>query len=469
VREERLFLQLVPALLAVSLLAAAGAFFTVKYAGAGAALPPIFDADPRTNRSLYLVNFYVPHGLYALALGGCLFFRGFLVRGFCLLIAFAAAVVAGYVLEDFFTIKFCLYGAFTIIVSSAFSFPRNVWITAGAVILFEVFLFYPGLFGGPAAAPGSRSPAWGFMLPVYLFPLCVLSMSIRHLTERYKNSEAMVAHLNLVGAQLTLFNHRLQEYVKNSGEEAVKQDRLRFTRDLHDACGYVFTNIIAITDAAMSFADMEPGRRQDTFQLVQNQAREGLQRTRETLHMIRELQDPIPGSIDTLFKMKSIFEEVTGIRVEIESGNMRQDYGPAVNRVLTRIVQEAFTNSVRHGKASLIQIHFWEFPAGAGSFAAFKASPACEQRGTAAKLQGNLRGKSPAVLTMTVSDNGAGARQVVKGIGLAGMEERLVGVGGTMDILSSGDGGFRLRVKIPLEPAAGQGTPAGPEGTAPDA
>jgi signal transduction histidine kinase len=464
-REERLFLKIVPALVAVSFLAAAWGIFTVKYAGPEVVLPSIFDAAPQVNRTLYLVNFYVPHGVCALALGGCLFFRGFLFRGFCLLIAFAAAVVAGYVLEDFFTIKFCLYGAFVTVISSAFSFPRNIQINGTAILLFEVFLFYPGFFGSPAAVSGSPCPAWGLMLPVYLLPLCVLTMSIRHLTERYKNSEAMIDHLNLVGAQLTLFNHRLQEYVKNSGEAAVKQDRLRFTRDLHDACGYVFTNIIAITDAAMSFADMEPGKRQDTFQLVQNQAREGLQRTRETLHMIRELQDPTPGSIDTLFKMKSIFEEVTGIRVEIESGNMRQDYGPAVNRVLTRIVQEAFTNSVRHGKASLIQIHFWEFPAGetlpgTKSLAAPEAGPAGERRGPAVQLPGDLRNESPGILTMTVSDNGVGARQVVKGIGLAGMEERLVGVGGTMDILSSGDGGFRLRVKIPLGPAAGpEGTP----------
>jgi signal transduction histidine kinase len=435
VNPERLFLKIIPAVIAASFLAAAWGIFTRRYAGPGVVLPPIFDAAPEMNRTLYLINFYVPHALCTFALGGCLFFRGFLFRGFCLLIAFAAAVVAGYVL-DFFTIKFCLYSAFVIVVSSAFFFPRNIIINAAAVVLFEVFLFYPGFFGSPAEGmvPGLRSPAQGLMLLLYLFSLCVLVMSIRYLTEKYKNSEAMVSHLNLVGAQLTLFNHRLQEYVKNSGEEAVKKDRLRFTRDLHDACGYVFTNIIAVTDAAMSFTDMEQGRRQDTFQLIQNQAREGLQRTRETLHMIRELQDPMSGSIDTLFRMKSIFEEVTGIRVEIESGNMRQDYGSAVNRVLTRIVQEAFTNSVRHGKASIIQIHFWEFPADAAAAAG--------------------------ILTMTVSDNGIGTRQVVKGIGLAGMEERLVGVGGTMEVLSSEDGGFRLRVKIPLGPAA-----AGTEGS----
>jgi signal transduction histidine kinase len=104
---------------------------------------------------------------------------------------------------------------------------------------------------------------------------------------------------------------------------------------------------------------------------------------------------------------------------------MRHDYGHAVNTVLTRIVQEAFTNSVRHGQATRIAIQFWEFP---GS------------------------------LSMIVSDNGIGSRNIVKGIGLAGMEERLAAVGGTMEVSSPEDGGFRLKVDIPLvalEPTTG--------------
>ncbi|MDR3191601.1 MAG: histidine kinase, partial [Treponema sp.] len=207
-------------------------------------------------------------------------------------------------------------------------------------------------------------------------------ISVRFLGDKYSDSAATAAHLNRVGAKLLLFNHRLQEYVRSQSEEAVKKDRLRFTSDLHDSCGYVFTNIIAISDAAISCGYMETGKLQGTFQLIRNQAREGLRRTRETLHMIRSLQDPVSGSIDAVYQMKSIFEEVTGIRVEIESGNMRHDYGAAVNTALTRIVQEAFTNSVRHGKATRIVIQFWEFP-------------------------GNL--------TMIVSDNGIGSRRIVKG------------------------------------------------------
>ncbi|GHT77980.1 hypothetical protein FACS1894130_03760 [Spirochaetia bacterium] len=88
-----------------------------------------------------------------------------------------------------------------------------------------------------------------------------------------------------------------------------------------------------------------------------------------------------------------------------------------MDRVITRIVQEAFTNSVRHGQASRIVIDFWEHPNS---------------------------------LAMTVRDNGIGAQQIVKGIGLAGMEERVDQVGGTLEVSSPEDGGFCLKVVIPL-------------------
>jgi signal transduction histidine kinase len=285
---------------------------------------------------------------------------------------------------------------------------------------------------------------------------------LRFFADKYIQEKEVTAHLNLVGTQLVLFNHHLQEMAKTRGEEAVKQDRLRFTRDLHDGCGYAFTNIIAVTDAAVSCGEMDTANSQEILQRIRNLATEGFRETREILHLIRSIQEPYTKSVDTVLELKKIFEEVTDIQVAVEWGNMRQDYGPAVNRVLTRIVQEAFTNSVRHGKANLIQIHFWEFPASAPAGGDSSAGEPAPDGG---------------VLTMTVSDNGIGARQVVKGIGLAGMEERLVSVGGTMDILSSGDLGFRLRVKIPLGPATEQEAPAAgrgilpvePEGTAPDA
>jgi signal transduction histidine kinase len=175
---------------------------------------------------------------------------------------------------------------------------------------------------------------------------------------------------------------------------------------------------------------METQKMHDTFQLIQNQAREGLKKTRETLHMISEIQDPGSLSIETIYEMKSIFEEVTGIKVEIETGNIKLDYGPEINHSLVRIIQEAFTNSVRHGKANRIIIRFWELPG---------ALTSCPKQ--------NVSGRT---LEMLLRDNGIGAQNIVKGIGLAGMEERIASLGGKLEIWPPEDGGFALKVVIPV-------------------
>jgi signal transduction histidine kinase len=411
----RHFGRFVPVLSAAAFFLAAGLMFSLKYADPALDLPLYFDAAESSNRLLFFINFYVPYILCVFAAYGCFFGRGFLLRLFCLLAGFAAAVISGYVLEDILTIKLCLYSAFIIIM--AFSFPKGLAFSLFSAAAFCLLLFHPPFLGaalGPEAFIQPEIPQI-ILLACYLCTLAFFSASIRLLVEKLKNGEETIGHLNLVGTQMLLFNHRLQEYAKNFGEEAVKKDRLRFTSDLHDSCGYVFTNIIAISDAAISCDPMDGARLSETLHLIQGQAREGLKKTRETLHMIREIQDPSSNGVETLYQMKNIFEEVTGINVELEVGNMKWDYGPTVNSIIARIVQEAFTNSIRHGKASRVQIQFWEFPRS---------------------------------LTMTVTDNGIGAKQIVKGIGLAGMEERLAAVGGSLSVSSAN--GFRLKVEIPL-------------------
>ncbi|MDR1174615.1 MAG: hypothetical protein LBK83_03990 [Treponema sp.] len=433
---SRIFCKTIPAVMAGVFLISAGAAFTLKYAGQDAVLPLFFDSGAMMNRLLYYINFYIPLGICFLSLSACLFLSGFYIRGFSLLGAFAFTVIATYVLNDLFTVNLCIYSAYVIVNAAAFKPPKNYIINGVSIPAFALLLFHPRFLGSSQEWIRFFSPHTFqiVILAVYLCCLAAAVSAVRFLAEKYLFSEAKVSHLNLVSTKMLLFNHRLQEYIKNMGEEAVRKDRLRFTSDLHDSCGYVFTNIIAISDAAISCGFMETAKMHETFHLIRNQAREGLKRTRETLHMIRELQDPAMGSIDAIYEMKNIFEEVTGIRVDIESGNMKHDYGSTVNRALTRIIQEAFTNSIRHGQASRILIQFWEFPSN---------------------------------LIMMVSDNGIGVRYIVKGIGLAGMEERLAVLGGSLEVYSPEDGGFRLKVIIPLI-NAGQQLPASEDTEFPD-
>jgi signal transduction histidine kinase len=240
---------------------------------------------------------------------------------------------------------------------------------------------------------------------------------LRFFADKIIQNLETIRHLNMVSKKLVVFNHRLQEQAKQRREDAVKQERFRLTRELHDSCGYVFTNIMLVADAAVSCGSMDTANTQEIFQRIRNLASKGLTETRATLHLIRKIQEPCAKSVETVYELKTIFEEVTGISVEIEWGNIRYEYGPTVNQVLGRIIQEAFTNAIRHGKASRIQIQFWEFPH---------------------------------ELSMTVTDNGVGASFIVKGIGLAGMEERLAAVGGRLELSVPPEGGFCLGITIPL-------------------
>jgi signal transduction histidine kinase len=415
---RRLFCRIIPTVIISVFIVSAAVIFAFKY-GRAQAIPLIFELNAADNRRMFFFNYYIPLFVCFAAVFGCFYGKVFLFRGIFLVMGFASAIIAGYVLDDLLTINICIYSAYVVMAATSFSPPKNYIISGLSILLFAVFLFHPPFMG--QAQAGRRFadyPADRIMpLVLYMTMLAAAMSMIRYLAERYAESNEEVVHLNQVGTKMLLFNHRLQEYIRNYGDEAVRKDRLRFTSDLHDSCGYVFTNIIAITDAAISWSSMDAQKMQDTFQLIQNQAREGLKKTRETLHMIRDIQDPGSGSIETIYEMKSIFEEVTGIKVEVETGNIKFNYGPEVNRSLIRIIQEGFTNSVRHGKANKIIIRFWEFPD---------------------------------ALEMLLRDNGIGAQNIVKGIGIAGMEERLAALGGKLEVSSPEDGGFALKVTIPV-------------------
>ncbi len=58
-------------------------------------------------------------------------------------------------------------------------------------------------------------------------------------------------------------------------------------------------------------------------------------------------------------------------------------------------------------------------------------------------------------MELTVGDDGSGFTfdQAAKGLGIAGMRERALLVGGDMEVASSLDTGTRVRLTVPLEPA----------------
>jgi signal transduction histidine kinase len=155
----------------------------------------------------------------------------------------------------------------------------------------------------------------------------------------------------------------------------------------------------------------------DIILTARKQAQEGLRETRSALRRLRVDKPHNVDSTRNIFKIISIFRKIAGIGIDLNFGNLPHFLARELNVALFRTVQEGLTNSVRHGRATRVRVSFW--------------------------VAGNE-------VLLTIADDGKGALDVVKGLGLTGMEERIGALGGTVHIGVSPMGGFSLSVKVPL-------------------
>jgi signal transduction histidine kinase len=118
------------------------------------------------------------------------------------------------------------------------------------------------------------------------------------------------------------------------------------------------------------------------------------------------------------------FSQRTGIKTQFESNVEGRRFRDIVETNLYRIVQEALTNVARHSKATAVTLAL-------------------------------LTRKEQ--LQLTVHDNGEGLvigkKRAGSGLGLAGMETRARGLGGTLRMESAEGKGLTIEVTCPIEPS----------------
>ncbi len=226
-----------------------------------------------------------------------------------------------------------------------------------------------------------------------------------------------VQSLTTAVSALTDANVAIQSYAGNVESESAGKERQRITRELHDVVGYTLTNIMIMMDACKVLRRRDPAALDDVFAKVRDQAERALQETRETLYRLREVQAHVPEGLRALNHLTRAFTEATGIRAELNAGNVPWSLGPQLDSAILRLAQEALTNAFRHGKADRVRINLWQ-------------------------TQSEIR--------ISIWDNGRGMDAgAVEGIGLTGMRERFAAVGGSIHPHNVADG-FQLDATIPF-------------------
>jgi two-component system, NarL family, sensor histidine kinase UhpB len=217
--------------------------------------------------------------------------------------------------------------------------------------------------------------------------------------------------------------------------DSQEQERLDLARDLHDEFAQSLSAMSAVAASIKATAETEcPALVPEANNLSQT-SMAMMRSLRMTLRTLRppELDDfGLAASLSTLARDQE--RQANGqLKISLEiDGDLRMLPPTAASHVY-RIVQEGLTNINKHAQAAQARVAL-SFGAEAGA----RAAP--------------LRRR----LALTIEDDGRGAigsgvTAEGRGLGLVGMRERVMALGGTLDVVDLGDKGFRLDAMIPFE------------------
>ena len=312
--------------------------------------------------------------------------------------------------------------------------PRRVspWSYWGATVLVAVVvsMTLTPIFGmlvlggwvGVAVFIGPRS--WGWWLLAGSLALCVV-LSIRAAQQgvtplALASVWAIVVLWSLFLAGAVLIYVRLWDVTNEALLEqrararlAVSEERLHFSRDMHDLLGHNLSALVVKSELAERVLDGDPARAAEEMVQVQALARRSLQQVRAAVRGYRE--------IDLAQEVEAVCTALAanGTRTEV-IGAPKSALPTGTAASAARVVREGGTNVLRHSDATECLITFTHVGGGGGD-----------------------------ALVVEIVNDRARARVQRGGSGLTGLAERLVAAGGSVTAEPTPDGGFLLRATVP--------------------
>jgi two-component system, NarL family, sensor histidine kinase UhpB len=197
--------------------------------------------------------------------------------------------------------------------------------------------------------------------------------------------------------------------------QAQEEERARVARDLHDEVNQSLTGLLLRLEAARENAPPQLADELTETKVLANRAMQ------ELLSLARQLR---PTALDDLGLVAAIAGQVeeAGSRPELRASFRSEgDFGDLesdVQLVVYRVAQEALSNATRHSNAGQVEVE--------------------------------LRRQDDSV-ELTVSDDGKGFAFAAAegGLGLQGMRERALLVGGELGVTSRPGSGTTVRLQIP--------------------
>jgi signal transduction histidine kinase len=258
-----------------------------------------------------------------------------------------------------------------------------------------------------------------------------LGAALEHMRVQLRDSIASVEYANGVLEQRVAERTRQLSRVLRRVISAQEDERRRVARELHDETSQLVAAMAMSIDAAKGAP--APAAVADLRLLID--------RMHDSLHrIIVNLRPSVLDDLGLAAAIEWLAEHQlrrSGIAVRCELADLQDcRVDTAIEIALFRVVQESMTNIVRHASASAVLVQ--------GGVA--QRRPAASDDRLWIEIEDDGEGFDPAAIA---AETGS-----LRGIGVAGMRERMELVGGTIEIESAPGEGTRIRLEAPVEVAA---------------
>ena len=296
-----------------------------------------------------------------------------------------------------------LIGAMSILAISRLSTRQGMLWTGFIVLLNLGIQYYEAGF-----PDGVRD---GFINGLVIFGFAAFASSLLQANRARLEAQQLLSDLQAAHRQL-------QEYAAQVEELAVAQERNRLSRDLHDTLGHRLTVSIVQLEGAERLIAGAPERASKMVNSVRQQLNEGLREVRRTVGMLRT---PVTTDLSlpkALHELAIDFEKATQLPIRVTVPDSLPPLPEAHRLAVYRAAQEALTNVQRHAQASQASLTI---------------------------------GLSAELLTLCVRDNGIGLPNEAEqqGFGLRGMRERIMQLGGSVELRSAKTDGTIVLIQLP--------------------
>jgi signal transduction histidine kinase len=240
-----------------------------------------------------------------------------------------------------------------------------------------------------------------------------LSFSLDYLAEAARGRQAREA----------LLESRSQLRELSAYLQAVREaERTRIARELHDELGQSLTAL----RLGLNFLEANPPATGDpAWRQHVGRLKDIADSTVDSVQRIAaDLRPPVLdelGLVSAIEWLAESFAERTGMRCALQLPEREREFGAEISTGVFRIVQEALTNARRHGNATAVTVSLEE---------------------------------EAGVLHVVIADDGCGidaSQGTPRGsLGLLGMRERALMLGGRLTVCNHAGGGTRVEADIPV-------------------